>query len=45
MSRGSEVPEVGRLDLAPTITDHLPLADAVNRLENKKFHQDHLRQG
>ncbi|MFD9539866.1 zinc-binding dehydrogenase [Streptomyces sp. NPDC060022] len=30
--------EVGRLDLAPSITDHLPLAeaaDAVNRLENK----------
>ncbi|MFF1934435.1 zinc-binding dehydrogenase, partial [Streptomyces sp. NPDC058228] len=28
----------GRLDLAPSITDHLPLAeaaDAVNRLENK----------
>ena len=30
--------EVGRLDLAPSITDHIPLAeaaDAVNRLENK----------
>ncbi|MFF3517253.1 zinc-binding dehydrogenase [Streptomyces sp. NPDC002573] len=30
--------EVGRLDLAPSITDHIPLAeaaDAVSRLENK----------
>ncbi|WP_369251173.1 zinc-binding dehydrogenase [Streptomyces sp. R41] len=30
--------EVGRLDLAPSITDHIPFAeaaDAVNRLENK----------
>jgi threonine dehydrogenase-like Zn-dependent dehydrogenase len=28
----------GRLDLAPSITDHIPLADAaeaINRLENK----------
>ncbi|MGW7427019.1 hypothetical protein ACWGJB_44795 [Streptomyces sp. NPDC054813] len=30
--------EVGRLDLAPSITDHIPLAeaaDAVNRLEKR----------
>ncbi|XDO64254.1 hypothetical protein HEP84_39960 [Streptomyces sp. RLB1-33] len=30
--------EVGRVDLAPSITDHIPLAeaaDAVNRLEKK----------
>ncbi|MER5916080.1 hypothetical protein ABT124_38120 [Streptomyces sp. NPDC001982] len=25
----------GRLDLAPSLTDHIPLADAVNRPENK----------